>query len=296
MIVYSALLVAVKSNPITTTNSANESEADKYVVDTVALINEFQQANQQQRRQIADKFDQDTESEDEDQDNTEPSERPRFSINSDSDAPTSTDSDSPYGSGSESSSSYDEYHAMRKIPKKKIHRHHTGPIQSYFQEKIAYWPKNHYKQRKLRHLKKRGIPITYQEVHTAAIKKSLKDEERERLKEKPPTINFVNMIGDLAKNMSFVSLDPNLSLKPVDPDTISIVSSLSNLADAENTNSKSQSTFGKMKKKLRSSFKRERRPSYLSVKDEQRGYHSDTASRICDTDARYKSNPSLNKL
>ncbi|CAF3399833.1 unnamed protein product [Rotaria socialis] len=276
-------MVVDENDMITTLKSNNENETDKYDNDTLESIDECKRIYEQRRRHFGDIFTQDTDSDYENENNDRTNVRSKTLVNSDNDAPTSTDTDSPYGSDSESSSSYDEYHAERKIQKKKVHRSHKGPLKLYLQEKIGFWPKDRYEKRKMHHLKKQGIEINYGEVHTKEIKESLKEETRERQKEKPPSINFINAIGTLARNMSFVSLDPEFSIAPAEFDAASLASSLMNAADNEQTDSKLSSPFKMMKTKIRNSLRRKRKTSTrLDVDDEQMANNSDTASRISD--------------
>ncbi|CAF0837615.1 unnamed protein product [Rotaria sordida] len=286
-------VVADANNPITTSKTDNENKTDEYDIETLELIKESARTFEQHRRVYGDIFVRDTDSDDENKNNDETKEYSRSSLssNSDSDAPTSTDSEAPYGSDSESSSSYDEYHAKRKIPKKKIHGHHKGPLKLFFQERIVYWPKGRYKKYKNYHMKKHGIEINYGQIHTHEIKHSLKREKRERKKERIPSINLTTMVGDIAKQIAFVSLDPELSMAPVELDKTSLT--LMKSADNKQIDTKPTSTFNRMTKKVKKSFKRKPKTSTNSNTDDdgQVATNNDATSRTSGGDELSKSIP-----
>ncbi|CAF2954437.1 unnamed protein product [Rotaria sp. Silwood2] len=265
------------------------------ILDTLELIKESERTFEQRRRLYGDIFVRDSDSDDETKSNDETKEYSRSSSSSDSDAPTSTDSEAPYGSDSESSSSYDEYHAERKIPKKRIHGHNKGPLKLFFQERIVYWPRDRYKKYKRYHMKKQGIEINYGQIHTEEIKHSLKHEKRERQKEKLPSVSFMNMMEDLARQIAFVSLDPELPIAPAEFDKTSLSSMKP--ADNEQIDNKSTSTFKRMKRINRKSIKGKPKTSTNSNSDnnEQVTTNSDAASRTSVGDELSKSNQSLNK-
>jgi hypothetical protein len=213
---------------------------------------------------------------------------------SDSDASSSTDSDSPYGSDSESSSSYDEYHAERKIPKKKIHRHHKGPIKLYFEERIGNWPKFRFKKYKRDHMKKHGIQINYGNIQTKEIKHSVKQEKRQRKNEDSYPVNVSIMMEDLAKLTPSLLLDPKYPIVPIELDKSAYKSSKN-----EQIETKSTSTFHKMKLKIKKSFKKDEPADNTSTDDgddEQVATNSDVASRTSDNNEFQKSNQSLEKV
>jgi hypothetical protein len=298
IIIYSALLVADQGESLTatptTTNTENEEKPKGEEIENFQLIKEAQRTFEQRRRTYGDIFAPETDSDDDEKENANDTKTKSSPPNSDSDAPTSTDTDSPYGSDSESSSSYDEYHAERKIPKKKLHKHHKGPFKLYFQEAIGNWPKYRYKKYKRRHMKKHGIQINYGNIHTKAIKHSLKIEKRERTKEEQQAVNVTHMMEDVAKNTSFLSLDPQHPITPIDFDKISLSSSKS--IENEHTNTKSSSTLHKMKAKIKKSFKRKHKASANPGTDEeQTATNSDVASRTSGGDELQKSNHSLDK-
>ncbi|CAF4936703.1 unnamed protein product, partial [Rotaria sp. Silwood1] len=247
-------VVADEKNSITTSKTDNENTINEYDIETLELIKESERTFEQRRRTYGDIFVRDSDSDDETKSMDGTKEYSKSSSSSDSDAPTSTDSEAPYGSDSESSSSYDEYHAERKIPKKRIHGHNKGPLKLFFQERIVYWPKDHYKKYKRYHMKKHGIEINYGQIHTEEIKHSLKHEKRQRKKERTPSITLMTMMEGLAKQMAFVSLDPELSIAPVESDKTSLSSM--KLANNEQINSKSKSISNRMKEKVKKSVKR----------------------------------------
>ncbi|CAF0893092.1 unnamed protein product [Rotaria sp. Silwood1] len=247
-------VVADEKNSITTSKTDNENTINEYDIETLELIKESERTFEQRRRTYGDIFVRDSDSDDETKSMDGTKEYSKSSSSSDSDAPTSTDSEAPYGSDSESSSSYDEYHAERKIPKKRIHGHNKGPLKLFFQERIVYWPKDRYKKYKRYHMKKHGIEINYGQIHTEEIKHSLKHEKRQRKKERTPSITLMTMMEGLAKQMAFVSLDPELSIAPIESDKTSLSSM--KLANNEQINSKSKSISNRMKEKVKKSVKR----------------------------------------
>lgn len=176
----------------------------------------------------------------------------------DSDAPTSTDSDSPYGSDSESSSSYDEYYAQREIPKKKVHRHHKGPLKLYIQEVIGNWPKYRYKKYKRTYMKKMGVQITYGNVHTRSIKRSLKKvkRDRERKESQTSTTHVANLLEDVARQTKFLSLDSQRPLIPAGLEAPASSAVKPAGSEVQPEAPKTKSTLTKMKHKIKKSLRR----------------------------------------
>ncbi len=260
------------------------------------LIREARRTFEQRRRTYGDIFvqDSDSDSDEKKEATNDPTKKDSSSSsNNDSDAPTSTDTDSPFGSDSESSSSYDEYHAKRKMPKKKIHKHHKGPVKLYIQEVIGNWPKYRYKKYKINHMKKHGVQINYGNVHTKQIKHSLKLEKCKRKNEEESIKHVSNMMEDLAKQTPRFLLDPE---HPIDPDKISLSSTKS--MENEDKKIKSESTFHKMKHKIKKSFKRKTKVAANQDMDsdfEQIATNSDAASHT-NSDTIQKSTQSLDKL
>ena len=211
--------------------------------------------------------------EDDDDDDEEEVPSHRESSDSDSDAPTSTDSEAPYGSDSESSSSYDEYYAERKLPKKKIHVHNKGPIKLYFQERIGNWPKYRYKKYKRSYMKRHGISITYGNVHTKEIKHSLKGLKRERTREGSELNNVSNMMETVAKQTGYLSLDAEHPIVPV--------------GGYRATTPPGKSALKKMKDKLKKPFKHKEKAS--NTDNEQ-------AAPSTDGEEKHKSSHSLEKI
>jgi hypothetical protein len=257
------------------------------------LIQDAQRTFEQHRRKYADIFVQDSDS-----DNEEEKHNSLPATNSDRDEPTSTDSDSSSSSDSETSSSHDETHPERKISKKKVHKHQKGPLKSYFEERIGNWPKYRYKKYKKNHMKKHGIQISYGNIHTKEIKHSLKIEKHERKKQDPYPVNVTMMMDNLAKQTSFLSLDPEHPIVPIELDEISLSSFRS--AENEPVETKSTSTLHKMKEKVKKSFKRKKKiSSNTNINDgddEQMATHSDATSHTSVGDESQKSNQSLDKL
>jgi len=225
-------VVAEEEKSITEDNQEND-------IERLQLIKDAQRRFEHRCRTYADIFVQESDSDNENEEK------------SDSDASSSTDSDSPYGSDSESSSSYDEYHAERKIPKKKIHRHHKGPIKLYFEERIGNWPKFRFKKYKRDHMKKHGIQINYGNIQTKEIKHSVKQEKRQRKNEDAYPANVSIMMEDFAKQTPSLLLDPKYPIVPIELDKSAYKSSKN-----EQIETKSTSTFHKMKLKIKKSFKK----------------------------------------
>ncbi len=283
---------------ITTSDIDNQEQPKDEDIERLQFIEDAQRTFEHRRRTYADIFVQDSDSDKEDENNEEEKKDSNSTTNSDSDAPTTTDSDSPYGSDSESSSSFDEYHAQRKIPKKKVHKHAKGPVKSYLAERISNWPKYRYKKYKRSYIKRHGVQINYGNIHTKEIKHSLKKEKHERKKEDPYPVHVTHMMEDLARQTSFLLLDPEHANVPINLDKVSLSSMKSN--ESELTEKKSPSTLHKMKHKIKKTFKRKNKKSAnLTVDDgdnEQITTNSDASSRTSACDEFQKSNPSLDKV
>ncbi|CAF1020786.1 unnamed protein product [Adineta steineri] len=264
---------------ITTSDIDDNHQQREDDIEQLQEIKEAQRVFEQRRRTYGDIFNHDFDSDSDENNDDLKQKSSKSSSDSDSDAPTSTDTDSPYGSDSESSSSYDEYHAIRQIPKKKIHRHHKGPLKSYFEERIGNWPKYRYKKYKRRHMKKHGIEINYGNIHTKEIKRSLKDEKHQRKNYESQLINVSNMMEPVVKKMSFVSLDPEHPITPADLEKVSVLSTKS-VESEDNHQTKSPSTYKKMKQKFKKTFKRKHKVSASQKTDdeEQLATNSDAAS------------------
>ena len=292
IIVYSALLVSDVGQP---TVAAKETTEEKSVepeddLERLDLIKEAQRTFEQHRRNYGDSF-----SVDSDSDHDDAKKDSHSPTSSDSDAPTSTDSDSPYGSDSESSSSYDEYHAVRQIHKKKAHSHRKGPLTSYVQERIGNWPKYRYKKYKRHHMKKLGIPINYGNTHTKEIKRWLKAEKRERKKEESQAPHVALMMEDVAKQTTFLSLDPQNPIVPVEYDRVSMSSRSSIHLDTEHR--KSKSAMRKIKDTLKHPFKRHRKSSANpNTDDEQSAVVGDATSHTSTGAELHNSDYSLDKV
>ncbi|CAF0749054.1 unnamed protein product [Didymodactylos carnosus] len=123
----------------------------------------------------------------------------------DSDIDSHSSTSSPYGSSSESSSSYDEHLAELHISKKKIHKHHKGPFREYLEETVKQWqPKHYLKQYKRSRMKKHDGQITYGNVHTKQIKRSLKHEKH--LRQKIIEENKNEDLAELVRDMTYGSV------------------------------------------------------------------------------------------
>ena len=124
-----------------------------------------------------------------------------FTHASDSDS----DSDSLYA---ESLPSYDNYDLS-------IRTHAPGPVKAYIKERLVQWPKHKYKKCRKRQMVKNQVPINYGSIHTKEIKDSLKHEKYQK-KDDDSTIHIRNMMEELPKYTSFLSLDPQKPLLTVD--------------------------------------------------------------------------------
>lgn len=276
-ILFSDLLVAEEGKESTTDDQEKPKEEE---ILRIQLIKDAQRTFEQRCRVYADIFaqesDSDHENDDDDDDDDDnhhkENKKSRSSSDNDSSLPSTTDSESPYGSDSESSSSYDEYYAVRKIPKKKIHRHGKGPVKLYIKEMIGNWPKYRYKKYQRNYMKKHGIQISYGNVHTKDIKRSLKREKHERHKVDCSPQTIIHMMGDLAKQSVFLSLDPEHPLVPTELERSSITS-IKFDEDEPSGETKPKSTFEKVKRKMSKPFKRtDKRSSKLGVPDGNNGH------------------------
>lgn len=281
-ILFCDLLVADEGKTSTTDDPEKSKEEE---ILRIQLIKDAQRTFEQRCRVYADIFAQESdvehESDNDDDDDDKEKKRSKSSSDNDSSLPSSTDPESPYGSDSESSSSYDEYYAVRKIPKKKVHQHGTGPVKLYFKEMFSHGPKYRYKKYQRNYMIKHGIQISYGNVHTKDIKQSLKKEKRERDKVDASPQTIIHMMGDLAKQSMFLSLDPEHPIVPTDLERASITS-IKFDEEEPSGEAKPKTTFGKVKRKISKSFKRtEKHSSKLEVPDENTRHslsNSDAAS------------------
>ena len=105
----------------------------------------------------------------------------------------------------ESLPSYDEHDSN-------IRAHDSGPVKAFIKERFVHWPKAHYKKQKRRRMIKNQLPINYGSIHTKEIKDSLKQEKNHRKEDNSAAIHIRNMMEELPKYTSFLSLDPQ---KPI---------------------------------------------------------------------------------
>jgi hypothetical protein len=229
---YSALLVADDDNENSTTISSEMNEQQKEDdMEDLQLLKDFQHKFEQRRRTHGSIIITDSDSDEN---------------NSDSDVHSlSTDPDSEFLFDVESISSNDE-----DPSKKKIHIHHVGPVQLYLKERFGKWPKYHYKKFKRENMKKQGIEINYGNIHTKEIKCSLKSEKHQRQTEANAPIHLSNMMGDLPKLTTLLSLD----LQPSDPSVRMDKTPIPMIKTKERKRSKSK--LHEMKDKFTNSFKR----------------------------------------
>ena len=282
-IVFSDLLVTEEGESVTTDDQEkpDEEEAVK-----LQLIKDAQRTFEHRCRVYADIFAENSESNDEDEDGSMNNKKKESMSSNESDVPTTTDSDSPYGSDSESSSSYDEYYATRQIPKKKVHKHAKGPVKACVQEVIAHGPKYRYKEYRRKYMKEHGIQVSYGNIHTKEIKRSLKKEKHDRHKADAIPQTIIHMMAGLVKQSTFLSLDPQHPLVATDFDTKSVASI--KFDEDKPMESKSTSKLQKMKNKISKSIKRgHKTSSKLDVPDGEHGHslsNSDAASSIASVD------------
>ena len=155
---------------------------------------------------------------------------------------------------------------------------------------IGNWPKYRYKQFKKSQMKRHGIPINYGNVHTKEIKRSLKREKHTREKDDSNMTTITQLIGDFAKQSSFLSLDPEHPLvTTAESDAISL--SPNKPDENEPVEVKSKSTFQKMKHKIQKSFHRKPSAELNDGDDEQVATNSDAHSA-----GSHKSNQSLDQI
>ncbi len=147
-------------------------------------------------------------------------------INDSDESDSSTNSDSPFISDEEPMPSYDEYQLQKTNPG-------SGPLKLYIKERLSKWPKYRYKKYKQRHIKKYGIQMNYGNFHTKQIKDSLKDEKFQRKKDEDSCLHLKNMMEDLPKQTSFLSLDGQQPIRSILKHTTSISRIKTNENDQE---------------------------------------------------------------
>lgn len=145
-------------------------------------------------------------------------------------------------------------------------------------------------------MKKQGIQITYGNIHTKDIKHFLKKEKHQRKKDDAYPTNVANMMSDVAKQTSFLSLDPDRPIVPIDLEKASL-SSFKSIDNEQFEQKTSQSTFQKIKNKVKKTFTRKHKVSENSQlndgdddddNDEQMTLNIDAPSRD-NIDANFKS-------
>ena len=152
---------------------------------------------------------------------------------------SNSDTDSSDSFDQESISSPDEDLSSIKL-------HGSGPVKLYLKERVGNWPKTHYRKHRKRHLTRNQIPINYGSIHTKQIRNSLKQEINQRKQEEYSSVHLRNMMEDLPRYTTFLSLDPqnpilsngkNRSSKATD--------------ERERSHSRSSSRLREIKNKLR---------------------------------------------
>jgi hypothetical protein len=84
-------------------------------------------------------------------------------------------------------------------------------LKLYLKERLTTWPKDRYKKHQKRHMIRHQVPINYGSIHTKEIKDSLKH-ERIQKQDEHSSSHLRNMMEELPKTTSFLSLDPQ---KPI---------------------------------------------------------------------------------
>ncbi|CAF3513215.1 unnamed protein product [Adineta steineri] len=136
-----------------------------------------------------------------------------------------------------------------------INDHGLGPVKLYLKERLSTRPKYRYKKLRQTHMKKHGIPINYGNIQTKEIKHSLKHEKLQRKYTEEPSSYLTNMMEDVPKSISFLSLDPQ---HPVSPIT----------TNAHRRRSKPR--LYRVRNKFHNSLKRtKKQPNYIITKKEQ---------------------------
>jgi hypothetical protein len=183
---YSALLVAVEES-ITMSSKTDQQQKEEEDIENLQLIKDTRKTFEQRRRSYGNII------------LTDPDEMD----------PTNSDSDidSPYISDEESMSYCDESQTDKK-------NHGSGPVKLYLKERFSDLPKSGYEKYRKHHLGKHGIQMNYGSVHTKEIRCSLKNETIQRQKDEISCSHIKNMMENLPRSTSFLSLDP---LNPVQP-------------------------------------------------------------------------------
>ncbi len=247
---YSALLVADEEGSITissqlTANEKNQQQKEEDI-EELQLIEDIRHTVEQRRRSHGSVIITDSDETD--------------SIDS--------DSDSPFMSDGEAIPCYDEYQSDRKNPR-------SGPVKLYLKEQLSNWPKYHYKKYRLHYMEKHGIQMNYGSIHTKAIKYSLKNEKIQRKQDENSCIYIENMMEDLPKYKSFLSLDSQNPIQSIQKDR-TLISPIKT-KENEQENRKSPSKLHKMKNKFKKTLKQTKSyTNHLTIAKEQVPITSDT--------------------
>jgi len=182
---------------------------------------------------------------------------------------SNTDSDSSYSSDGEANLPMHKYRFTRK-------NHGSGPVKLYLKERFGNWPKHRYKKYKRSHMKKHGIQINYGNIHTKDIKCSLHHEKHQRKRDEHFPIFLMHMMEDLPEHTSFLSLDPQLPVRPIQTDKSPIKTN-------ENERKNRKSRLRKMKNKVKKSLKRTKKETnHITTCEVQVEISSNDSSEISD--------------
>jgi len=164
-------------------------------------------------------------------------------------------------SDEESNPYNDKYQSNRK-------NHGSGPVKLYLKERFSNWPKYPYKKYRKNQMKKRGIPINYGSIHTKEIKYSLKHEKNQRKKDENSSDYLRTMTEDLPNRTSFLSLNPENPILPIQNDRQPRSSIKTN--ENEQKNKRSRSRLRAVKDKFKKTLKRTtNETNYLAIDKEQ---------------------------
>jgi hypothetical protein len=184
---------------------------------------------------------------------------------------SNTDSDSSYISDGEASLPIHNYRFHGK-------NHGSGPVKLYLKERFGNWPKYRYKKYKRSHMKKHGIQINYGNIHTKDIKCSLHHEKRQRKRDEHFPSFLMHMMEDLPEHTSFLSLDPQHPVRPIQTDK-------SHIKTNEDERKHRKSRLRKMKNKVKKSLKRTKKETnHITTYEVQVEISIDDSSEISDNE------------
>jgi hypothetical protein len=142
----------------------------------------------------------------------------------------------------------DEYQSNKK-------NHGSGPVKLYLKETFSNWPKDRYQKYRESQMKKHGIPMNYGSIHTKEIRYTLKHENNQRKKDENTSNHLRKTTEDLPNRISFLSLDPENVILPIQIDRRSR-SSIKTTNENEQKTKRSRSRLRTMKDKFKKTLKR----------------------------------------